>query len=251
MFISEMKTNLTNVPNGLYGEFDVSHINGIHPLEQSQRENDIKIFTDPKIIEKYKSKNKPSINKFEFILTEFDRNSDSVDLSFEEDFGEKKPDVTRIVFNKNWALDFYPFTRWILAHRTFHAIQLSGVINPFSFPLFDDFVKKIELEKFDNNISIFDKETDLSIRPDYTEEENIKINFIRSLFKFRSARQAKRLISIDLYAELFAQYQIMGEITFNRTDNNEVNSLLDDYEPVINSEFDDICRKINCGNCVF
>lgn len=246
-----MVTDLTTTPNGCYGELDGKKSHQISPLEESYRKNDIKIFTDTKIIEKYKSKNKPSINKFEFILTEFDRNSDSINSKIDGEFGEKKPDVTRIVFNKNWARDFYPFTRWILAHRAFHAIQLSRAMTTFSFPLFDDFIKKIELEKFGNNISIFDKETDLSIRSSRTEEEIVKIKFIRSLFKFRSARQAKRLINIDLYAELFAQYQIVGEVTFNRTDSNEVNLLLEEFEPVINSEFDDICRKINCGTYVF
>lgn len=252
MYIERMVTDLTTTPNGYYGELDGKKFGEFSPLEKSYRKNDIKIFTDSKIINHYKSKNKPSINKFEIILTEFDDNlrcpPDIEELTINK-FGEKDSEVTRIIFNKNWARDFYPFTRWILAHRIFHAIQIP--IYGLNIQKVDDFIKHIELLKFGNNISILDNGCNLSIQPYYKEEDNIKIRFIRSLFKFRSARCSNRLINLDLYAELFAQYQITGKVSFNRTDNDDINSVLDSFEPTINSIFDDICRRVDKGTFAF
>lgn len=246
-----MVTDLTTTPNGYYGELDGKKFGEFSPLEKSYRENDIKIFTDSKIINHYKSKNKPSINKFEIILTEFDDNfgePSNIDEIITNKFGEKDSEVTRIIFNKNWAKDFYPFTRWILAHRIFHSIQIP--IYGLNIQKVDDFIKQIELLKFGDNNSIFKNGSDLTIRPGY-EEDNIKIRFIRSLFKFRSARCSNRLINLDLYSELFAQYQITGKVSFNRTDNDDINSVLDSFEPTINSIFDDICRRVNRGTFAF
>lgn len=247
-----MVTDLTTTPNGYYGELDGRRINTISPLEESYRENDIKIFTDSKIINHYKSKNKPSINKFEIILTEFDDNfgePSNIDEIITNKFGEKDSEVTRIIFNKNLARDFYPFTRWIIAHRIFHPLHLRTC--DINIPQIDDFIKTVELLNFNSKVSIFEKGCNLTIQPYYKEEDNIKIRFIRSLFKFRSARCSNRLINLDLYSELFAQYQITGKVSFNRTDNDDINSVLDSFEPTINSIFDDICRRVNRGTFAF
>lgn len=146
MYIERMVTDLKTTPNGYYGELDGKKFGEFSPLEESYRKNDIKIFTDSKIINHYKSKNKPSINKFEIILTEFDNKIrgglPSIKEIITNKFGEKDSEVTRIIFNKNWARDFYPFTRWILAHRIFHPLQLRTC--EINIPQVDDFIRQVE-----------------------------------------------------------------------------------------------------------
>lgn len=200
-------------------------------FELRSRKTDKDIISNKSTMKKYSSKIKLETDLiFDFYLFDIEIKTPKKEHGFGYEllsrFKPKDDKTVSIVFNGNWGANYYPFTPWILMHRSFHTISQFNIRKTKSYNLIQNLVKRIVAElvvleenflsaknyvyikkNYDNIFGSADIFNDLKYygNPD---------NHSNYLFPFRSARMNMRLMTIDLVCELFAQKFLQGEISF-------------------------------------
>ena len=191
-------------------------------------DKDIRILIDQNLLDRYASKIRldTSLN-FKFILSGDNTHDLYSHYRKEKKKGKIEKNLVVILFSSNEGSNSYPFTPWILFHRSFHAIFRLVFSNKHR-------EIKYQINRIHSNLSYLDKiisefrigNTNIqNILYDFKEWDNeivyqnlewgkdFKIpKFNHYVFNFRSARLTSRLINLDIFSELFAQMFVCGKI---------------------------------------
>ena len=198
--------------------------------KSKSRKTDKDIISSKSTMKKYSSKmNLDSDLIFDFYLFDIETSYKRECILEENVLSRFKPKDDKslsIVFNGNWGVNYYPFTPWILMHRSFHAISQFNSIRTKNHVLIQNLVKRIvtELVVLEENFLsaknyVYIKKNYDNIHGSADVLNDLKYygnpdNHSNYLFPFRSARMNMRLMTIDLVCELFAQKFIQGRISF-------------------------------------
>lgn len=206
---------------------DILNFFGYRLTSCSKKEYEVnkKIFTDKNILETYKNYGKNVGPKVNFILRSYHYRGDSSSKNMNsilESYQRDKNSIT-VIFLGNEGFDYMPFTPWILFHRFFHAIHIGNTTSDFVGGFFiNSYIPEI-INFGKELLEIYGKYIDISYHKkfklfefEFFEIKNTGLVPAPAwIFKFKSAKNT-RLLTLDVYAELFAQFCTNRKITFTR-----------------------------------
>lgn len=177
---------------------------------------DVAPITNPKGFEKIINAFKKTPFYFNFYIMKKDAYNAHKHLDqLDSIITNKKNSITFIVTNNATSERKYvPLTSWILAHRLGHALQIRDL--PVHGKLFNKMNNKFQ-EQF---MGIMDDPKEykklgtgaaLAFFQDLEDKE-----FAFKMFTMRSARIKQLNNPLDYFPELFAQYLMTGQVTFNK-----------------------------------
>lgn len=259
MRINSLILDRTKLPHQQYSEFDDI------PFKTLSESLDLKIFTDPEILKKYKKYGNQKGLKINFVLCEYtsfpidkdhEKNTKSVINKYSK---LNSPESATVIFFGNFGSNYLPFTPWILFHRSWHAIVMSKLRLGLLFTSWDGandpsgHLKLLMKELY----PFYKKELGRSSSEFLNCDYEVGIckecpPFFSWIFKFKSARSGAYLKDIDVMAELFAQYATTGKITLTRNlpdflsdpEKTEVIKIHKKYESLLTNYFVDIEKKL-------
>ena len=120
-------------------------------FELRSRKTDKDIISSKSTMKKYSSKIKLKTDLiFDFYLFDIEISTYKSECILEENvlsrFKPKDDKTVSIIFNGNWGVNYYPFTPWILMHRSFHEISQFNIRKTKSHNLIQNLVKRIVAE---------------------------------------------------------------------------------------------------------
>jgi hypothetical protein len=185
---------------------------------------DRKLLSNPKAIEKIKSKwektpyvfdiyllKVPELNKPEF--REVGEVRDNFRSEFEKITGESLPNNSSsitILFNGNFGAEKMPMTAWIMAHRFGHAVQRTE-----NWKYYIEEVADLTNNIFENvyNKTLKIKKDAILFGGDRGKEKMVAL-FFNQIGDFKSARENKINRYYEFFYEVFAQYLLTGKVSF-------------------------------------
>lgn len=131
---------------------------------------------------------------------------------------KKYKDIITVLYSHNISGMRIPLTPWILAHRIFHSVQITGDRSTKFISTSYDHIGNNEVKKlltFIFNLIVDGHWPYFSYRPAIYPIAILE-DLLVALLTMRSARDRVNLNKLDLLPEMMAQYIITGHIRLNR-----------------------------------
>ncbi len=258
---------------------DITHLGDWDRNSSFRHEQDRKLLTSPKALEKIKAKwnrtdqnfnmffvNSPEANKFmEVGKVDISWLRENMPKTFVEFDPKYDPNAINIIFTNNKGDERVPMTAWIIAHRFGHAIQRLGKVYAFTYAK-EMFYHYISEALKDYSINIPSKGPKWYRFEGMIGRYNIDAivtKFFEALGTMKSARDGEIRNSNEFLLELLAQYMLTGKIIFNdlpkgfkignsyfRFRGTEVDydyqnrTIKDDLSEVLESEFESMLNSV-------